>query len=197
MNDKRNLPEKHNNPERSLTDIRSTALRSGNLLDTALANLSDEDRKALFKKATEEALDLEIKASRIVIDHDAARRDLDNHVDTFNQLKRDNVTGHKMKTTVKTATGSTTIESRTGTACFVATVAFKNADDPNVIYLRWYRDTILLKNDRGKRFTAWYYRYGPQIAVFIQGKVTLEKISRVMLKILVAVLRYRQGSMSH
>ena len=54
--------------------------------------------------------------------------------------------------------------------CFIATAAFGSPMAGQVEILRWFRDNYLLTNDAGRKFVAWYYRYGSLAANFIKDK---------------------------
>lgn len=170
---------------------RSSGIQPGRILDAALSDLSDKQRSELFAKAQEEALRLEIQAKEAELNYIAGRKDVDNHIDSFNSLTRNsgNTEKHRMKTTAKTATGNTTIESSSGSLCFVATTAFGDKNNQNVIFLRNYRDLVLKKTHSGRKFINWYYRNGPKIANFIENKIVLRTISRIILKLMVRILR--------
>ena len=54
-----------------------------------------------------------------------------------------------------------------GEGCFIATAAYGFYSAPQVQALRDFRDRYLLTNAPGRAFVAWYYRYGPRGAHFI------------------------------
>ena len=54
------------------------------------------------------------------------------------------------------------IEDKSG--CFVATACFGNYDAPEVLVLREYRDTELLKTNYGRLFVKIYYYISPFLA---------------------------------
>jgi len=53
--------------------------------------------------------------------------------------------------------------------CFIATAAYGYYSAPQVQLLRDFRDRFLVTNAPGRAFVAWYYRYGPGGAVFINA----------------------------
>ncbi|MDA3916690.1 MAG: hypothetical protein PF690_06925 [Deltaproteobacteria bacterium] len=44
------------------------------------------------------------------------------------------------------------IESKSGAECFDATAVFNNSNHPSVEYLRQFRDNVLQKSEKGKKF---------------------------------------------
>lgn len=53
--------------------------------------------------------------------------------------------------------------------CFVITATMGSVQHPNVIFLRAFRDKMLVRTVLGKAFIRWYYRHGPRIAQHIEG----------------------------
>ena len=45
--------------------------------------------------------------------------------------------------------------------CYIATMVYGDYDHPQVMVLRYYRDTYLAKRDWGKRFIRFYYKHSP------------------------------------
>ncbi|HEY5514447.1 MAG TPA: MXAN_2562 family outer membrane beta-barrel protein [Geomonas sp.] len=70
--------------------------------------------------------------------------------------------------------------------CFIATAAYGCYSAPQVQALRDFRDRFLLTNSPGRAFVAWYYRYGPRGAHFINAHPWLKAPVRVALLPLVA-----------
>lgn len=70
--------------------------------------------------------------------------------------------------------------------CFIATAAYGCYSAPQVQALRDFRDRFLLTNSPGRAFVAWYYRYGPRGAHFINAHPWLKAPARVALLPLVA-----------
>ena len=66
-------------------------------------------------------------------------------------------------------------------ACFIATAAFGHYSAPQVQLLRDFRDRFLLTNAPGRAFVAWYYRYGPRGAAFIDEHPWCKPAVRLLL----------------
>ncbi len=77
----------------------------------------------------------------------------------------------------------------TGNKCFVATACYGNADHPDVLVLRAFRDSMLRRWTVGRRFIAWYYRYGPTFAQFVIAFPGLRIACRAVLAVLAVALR--------
>lgn len=72
-------------------------------------------------------------------------------------------------------------------ACFVATAAYGDYDQHNVMLLRRLRDQVLLKSKVGSKFVQLYYRYSPPLANVIAQNGFLRFISRVLLTPLIGL----------
>lgn len=48
--------------------------------------------------------------------------------------------------------------------CFVATAVYGDDSAPEVLVLRQWRDTALVRYSTGRYFIRWYYRHGPTLA---------------------------------
>jgi subtilisin family serine protease len=84
-------------------------------------------------------------------------------------------------------TGATQISRQTGTGgCFIATAAFGSSLAPQVVILRKFRDTFLIKSAVGRNFLHVYYCYSPALSAIIERHETLRAIVRVSLFPLVA-----------
>ena len=66
-------------------------------------------------------------------------------------------------------------------ACFIATATMGDYDHPVVIQLREFRDQYLLERDWGKKFTKYYYKFGPYPAKVISKSNLLKKVSYVFI----------------
>ena len=65
--------------------------------------------------------------------------------------------------------------------CYIATSVMGDYDHPVVQDLRLFRDNWLLKREWGKKFTNWYYNYGPVAANFIDKSFILKKITYLII----------------
>jgi len=74
----------------------------------------------------------------------------------------------------------------TGGDCFVATAVYGNVDHPDVRRLRRFRDETLQHTTAGRAFIAWYYRYGPALAEWLEGHRRLKRTARWALRQVVA-----------
>ena len=65
--------------------------------------------------------------------------------------------------------------------CFIATATMGDYDHPVVKELREFRDQYLLERDWGKKFTKYYYKFGPYPAKVISKSNLLKKVSYVFI----------------
>ncbi|MBP1729525.1 MAG: Fibronectin, type domain protein, partial [Deltaproteobacteria bacterium] len=65
--------------------------------------------------------------------------------------------------------------------CFIATAAYGYYSAPQVQLLRDFRDRCLVTNAPGRAFVAWYYRYGPCGADFINAHPWCKPLVRLLL----------------
>jgi hypothetical protein len=65
--------------------------------------------------------------------------------------------------------------------CFIATATFGNYNSPEVIFLREWRDKILMESIIGRLFIQSYYKVSPFIAPIISKNNNLKKISKFLL----------------
>lgn len=65
--------------------------------------------------------------------------------------------------------------------CFIATAAYGDYDQSNVMLLRRFRDQILLTNEPGRLFVTTYYRLSPPIADAIAVHPLLRLVTRILL----------------
>ncbi len=178
------------NVEDKSVKLHGNGLKLGSLLDQSLSRLSEGQINNLLEKAAEEALRLDVKAQEQNLDYVIGRKEIENHIDTFNQLDRNGkLTRHKVEADIKTGAGNMKIESKYGPTCFVATVAYGNQDHPDVVFLRKFRDEVLVKSSKGRSFIDWYWRTGPKLAQTIKQSKIMISCSRWLIGCLVFMIR--------
>jgi hypothetical protein len=77
-----------------------------------------------------------------------------------------------------------------GGGCFIATAAFGSYMHKDVMVLRNFRDSVLLKSAPGKAFVEGYYRLSPPIAGIIEGRPALRAVTRGALLPVIISARY-------
>lgn len=75
--------------------------------------------------------------------------------------------------------------------CFIATVAFESGEAPEVVFLREFRDDILLKCLAGRTLVDAYYMLSPPLAGVISHSQVLKRLSRMVLSHFVRFLKHR------
>ena len=171
--------------------LRDSGLGAGSIIDQSVRNLTRDEMSTVRIKAAEKAVDIEAKARMQAIDqHEGARATRD-HIDAFESLdKRGHLTSHKISSEIKTGAGKMNLESKSGATCFVATAAYQNSEHPDVVFLRYFRDSFLSKHHRGQQFVDWYWRTGPKLAVVVRKSRILRLVSLLSLRVFVRLLRF-------
>jgi len=75
--------------------------------------------------------------------------------------------------------------------CFIATATFESVEAPEVIFLREFRDDVLLKRVVGRTIVDAYYRLSPPLAKLISQSKMLKRSSRVILSQFVQYLKWQ------
>ena len=77
--------------------------------------------------------------------------------------------------------------------CFIATAAFESIEAPEVVFLREFRDKVLLNQATGRIFVRTYYKLSPPVAEVVSHSQMLRRSSRMVLRRLVRYLkRYKE-----
>ena len=173
-----------------VVQLSDNGLRAGNMIDTALANLSQEQVSALGVKAAEELLRLKVKAQEQGMDYVEGKKAIEDHIEAFDALdKRGRMTRQNVTSEIKTGAGRMNITSKSGASCFVATAAYGGADHPDVRFLRAFRDGYLEHRRAGRAFIDWYWGVGAKMALVVGSSKLLRQASRVALQVLVSGIR--------
>ena len=166
-----------------------SSLTTKELLDS----LPERERQDLAKFALQKRLELEAQAAETTQKQAQAYHAVQIHAQAFHDLRQQDSSfrsGHSIHQEINTGTGKMNISSHTGSSCFVATVAYRDAHHPDVEYLRRFRDQYLAKTRSGLHFIYWYYRKaGPKMADFVKGRPALRALTLALLKGLVGLLR--------
>lgn len=190
-NDDRNLPARNDESRRSVR-LHDNGLRAGNLIDGAISRLDESQVQALGLKAAEAALELQKRQTQQNIDYVTGKKVAEDHVDTWNTLNRNGRTTRQSLTTdIETGAGRMRIESKSGATCFVATAAYGDWQHPDVEFLRWYRDNVLVTSSAGRAFTRTYWKIGPHLAALVSPYPKVRAAIRALLGHLVLTLRKR------
>jgi len=188
MSDEKKLPIQSGSNK--AVQLHDNGPQAASLIEQSLRNLSHDQAKNLMAKAAEEALRLEVKNREQNADYAFGKKAAQDHVDTFNMLDKSNILKRQNLTSdIKTGAGNMRIESKSGATCFVASVAYGDPNHPDVMFLRWYRDTVLTHNIAGRSFIGWYWKRGPKLAQIIKEVSLLQSISRLLVGLVVKLLR--------
>lgn len=78
--------------------------------------------------------------------------------------------------------------------CFVATFAFNDSEAVEVIYLRAFRDNVLLQCGLGKYLVAKYYKWSPSLVEFLSAVPAGRWLAKLSVIALIKVIRLVRGS---
>ena len=189
MSDEPKLPSKRNGiDEKALQNTGGGNTRR--ILDLAVSNLSESEMATLRARALDARIDLEVDAQQRDNKYFDARRTAQDHVDTFNLLKKDGkLTSQKVVTDLETGAGKMRIESKSGATCFVASAAYGDPNHPDVMFLRHFRDTKLKSSTIGRAFIAFYWKLGPVLAKFVGRSRLLRRTARAVIGAIVCLIQ--------
>ncbi|MCB0738956.1 MAG: hypothetical protein KDC92_15715 [Bacteroidetes bacterium] len=177
-------------PKQHAVQLHNNGLKSGSLIEQALTSLNTDQMSNLMTKAAEEALRLEVKGREQGLDYVTGKKAIEDHIDTFAMLEKGKegkftTVRQSVVSNVKTGAGNMQIESKSGASCFVATVAYENADHANVRFLRAFRDEFLAYSSNGRAFIGWYWRVGPRLALIVGNNALLKWFTRCLLSLII------------
>lgn len=175
---------------RGTVQLHDNGLRAGNLINQSISRLDESQVKALGAEAAKEALRLEVKRTEQNMDYVSGKKAAEDHIDAWNMLdKSGKTTRQKLGSEIKTGAGKMKIESTSGATCFVASVSYGSPNHSDVMYLRWYRDNVLMRHRLGRAFSAFYWRVGPRLAKVVSLSSTARAIARAVIGQIVPALR--------
>jgi hypothetical protein len=73
--------------------------------------------------------------------------------------------------------------------CFVATAAFGDRMNPDVVWLRRFRDTRLVRTAAGRAFIRFYWKVGPVMARYVHADRQSGRMFRCLIRGIIAGLR--------
>jgi hypothetical protein len=76
--------------------------------------------------------------------------------------------------------------------CFIATAAFDDTHNCEVVFLRNYRDQVLYKSKSGKAFVQFYYAVSPQLATLLNMLPQLKPLVKLIIFRINSYLASRQ-----
>ncbi|MGB9936222.1 MAG: CFI-box-CTERM domain-containing protein [Methanobacterium sp.] len=91
----------------------------------------------------------------------------------------------KIESTLKNLKYQAEFDSR----CFIATAVYGSSEASEVIELKKYRDSVLMKNSACSLFVKFYYAISPSISRILEKSEPFKRISKVILDKIVNVLR--------
>jgi hypothetical protein len=81
-------------------------------------------------------------------------------------------------------------EAAASGGCFVATAVYGDEDHFNLIILRSFRDNFLRQYSMGRAFIAFYYEYGPKLAIQVKESSLLRAIFTPLVEAGVRIVRF-------
>jgi hypothetical protein len=193
-NNDRSLPSRIDDSNRSVK-LHDNGLRAGNLIDHAISRLDANQVQALGLEAGKEAIRLQGRQQQQNIDYVTGKKVVEDHIDTWDALNKNGRTTRQSVTTdIETGAGRMRIESKSGATCFVATAAYGDSHHPEVVFLRWYRDSILVNSTAGRAFIRLYWYVGPHLAKLVSPFPLVRRVVRNGISKLVTLLKSRYAS---
>ena len=86
--------------------------------------------------------------------------------------------------------GKMTGRALRSSGCFIATACFGSPLAEEVRILSWFRDRYLVGNLPGQVFISVYYAFSPSAASFIRKWIFLRKLTTLILRPVISLLRF-------
>jgi len=81
------------------------------------------------------------------------------------------------------------VESQSKGSCYIATMAYGDYDNPQVMILRQFRDEVLDKSTFGKWFIKTYYHHSPRLVEILKNQRTVNFIIRKTLNQFIKLIK--------
>lgn len=111
----------------------------------------------------------------------------ENRANLVRSLREESITS--LKETIVFPLGEIRVVSYKDSYCIVATYLYDSPLHSDVLFLRQFRDEVLLTFDTGERFVDWYYENGCILVSFLERHRALSATSKLSLQAVVKVLR--------
>lgn len=93
------------------------------------------------------------------------------------------------QTSSNSSSSSSAPQNSSNGGCYIATLVYGDYDHPKVKVLRHFRDNVLLKNNFGKKFVKFYYKYSPGWVQHLKSKKRVNRCIRSILNCFVYIYR--------
>lgn len=93
------------------------------------------------------------------------------------------------QTSSNSSSSSSAPQNSSNGGCYIATLVYGDYDHPKVKVLRHFRDNVLLKNNFGKKFVKFYYKYSPGWVQHLKSKKRINRCIRSILNCFVYIYR--------
>lgn len=87
---------------------------------------------------------------------------------------------------------TTYTSSSSSSGCYIATMVYGDYDEPQVMILRDFRDTVLNKSTLGRLFVRFYYRYSPTWVEHLKDKKRINLFIRTILDKFITIYRHEK-----
>ena len=150
----------------------SNALKNISCLDGLLSEYCEWDYKPVDY--------LPIYRTEINIENEKRKR---------KEQENQNYNQNPPQTSSNSSSSSSAPQNSSNGGCYIATLVYGDYDHPKVKVLRHFRDNVLLKNNFGKKFVKFYYKYSPGWVQHLKSKKRVNRCIRSILNCFVYIYR--------
>ena len=138
-----------------------------------------------FISSLSKTIDTAVNAMAVIGELDMTQQERDHFASNYRTLKNiqtqlKTATNNMLPTSNSTRSYSSSSSSSSG-GCYIATMVYGDYDEPHVLVLRHFRDTVLSNYALGRRFIRFYYRYSPTWVEHLKDKKRINSIIRSIL----------------